>query len=171
MREELTDGFKSAFRGHPSGVTIITADDGTGPAGLTMSSVASVSVEPPVLSFSVSTRKGSASTVLHSASLLVHLLDVSNVDLAHTFAQPGSPRFGADMRWSPLPTGEPWLEEVPTALRCEPIAATEIGDSTIVTARVVEIIAGTMPASRPLVHYNRTFFDLGQGIPIDTDPR
>jgi hypothetical protein len=39
------DEFKSAFRNHPAGVAVITADAGYGPVGLTATSVISVSAE------------------------------------------------------------------------------------------------------------------------------
>ena len=44
----ITDAYKSAFRGHPAGVAVITAEGPDGPTGLTASSVASVAIDPPV---------------------------------------------------------------------------------------------------------------------------
>ncbi len=41
------DDFKSAFRNHPAGVSVVTADPGDGPVGLTATSVISVSANPP----------------------------------------------------------------------------------------------------------------------------
>ncbi|WP_330257525.1 flavin reductase family protein [Nocardia sp. NBC_00565] len=54
--------FRSAFRGHPGGVSLITADTGR-PVALTATSVASVSVDPPALTFSVSEQSSSAPTL------------------------------------------------------------------------------------------------------------
>lgn len=43
------DDFKAIFRGHPGGVSLITTDAGDGPVALTATSVASISVDPPLL--------------------------------------------------------------------------------------------------------------------------
>ncbi|WP_219420091.1 flavin reductase family protein [Pseudonocardia nigra] len=104
---------RTAFRSHPTGVAVITATDGRGvPAGLTASSVASVSLEPPAIVFSIA--PGSAApAVLGAASFLVHLLDSGNAALARRFATPGADRFGPATLWSRLPTGELLLERVP----------------------------------------------------------
>lgn len=48
------DTFKAAFRMHPAGVAVITTDSGDRPAAMTVSSLASVSTEPPMVVFSLS---------------------------------------------------------------------------------------------------------------------
>ena len=53
------DEFKAAFRGHPAGVAVITADAG-GPVALTATSVSSVSADPPLLIFSISAQSSAA---------------------------------------------------------------------------------------------------------------
>ena len=68
----IADAYKSAFRGHPAGVAVITAEGPDGPTGLTASSVASVAVDPPVLVFSLSTNSGSAGVVLGAPLFVVH---------------------------------------------------------------------------------------------------
>ncbi|MFF3601755.1 flavin reductase, partial [Kitasatospora indigofera] len=70
----MIDQFKAAFRRHPAGVAVITAEGPDGPVGLTASSVSSVSAEPPVLVFSVTTKAGSAGHVLAATTCIVHLL-------------------------------------------------------------------------------------------------
>ena len=62
------DELKALFRGHPAGVAVITADDGTGPVGMTASSVFSVSVAPPLVVFSASALSSSTPTLRHTCS-------------------------------------------------------------------------------------------------------
>ena len=57
------DEFKAAFRQHPSGIAVITADAGSGPVAMTASSVFSVSADPPVLVFSVSAMSSAAPSI------------------------------------------------------------------------------------------------------------
>ena len=56
----VTKSFLTAFRQHPAGVAIVTGDPGTGPVALTVSSLISVSVEPPTVAFSLSEASSSA---------------------------------------------------------------------------------------------------------------
>ena len=69
----VVDEFKDAFRGHPAGVAIITAMGPSGPVGLTASSVASVSAQPPMLAFSLASAEGSAGVILDADTIVVHL--------------------------------------------------------------------------------------------------
>ena len=103
----LTEGFKSAFGQHPAGIAIITVAGPEGPVGLTASSVSSISADPPILGFSLQAKRGSAAVVATADSFIVHFLDSDNVELARSFAISGAPRFGEDMAWETLPTGEP----------------------------------------------------------------
>src|SRR5690606_29139783 len=107
--EHVGEAFKAAFAHQPAGVAIITARGPGGPVGLTASSVSSVSAVPPILGFSLQARQGSAALLAEADSFLVHLLDAENLDLARSFAVSGAPRFGTDMPWEYLETGEPRL--------------------------------------------------------------
>ncbi|WNY34866.1 flavin reductase family protein [Curtobacterium flaccumfaciens] len=113
----IADAYKSAFRGHPAGVAVITAEGPDGPTGLTASSVASVAVDPPVLVFSLSTNSGSAGVVLGAPIFVVHLVDSLGVALAKRFASTGSPA-ADDPIWGTLPSGDRYL---PSAARCPPL--------------------------------------------------
>lgn len=160
--------FKAAFGGHPAGVSIITADIGTGPVGITASSVASVSAEPPILAFSLASQKGSAAAIAVADSLVVHLLTASDVGLARAFASPTTERFTGAMVWTRLDTGEPLLMHAGFALRCQVLSRTAAGSSLLVAAAVVEVIAPESPGE-PLVYHQRGYHGLGgQGLPTES---
>lgn len=158
---DLTEGFKAAFRGHPAAVAIITAQTPEGPVGLTASSVASVSVAPPALSFSVTKSDGSAGGVLGADSFLVHLLGEEHAELAQSFAVSGSARFTADQGWGALATGEPHLAGAPVALRARAVQVVPSGSSRLVLAEIVEIHAG--PERERLIYQDRRFHTLAAG--------
>jgi len=50
----MTEHFREAFRRHPAGVAVITADPGDRPVAMTVSSLISVSAAPPIVAFSLS---------------------------------------------------------------------------------------------------------------------
>lgn len=150
------DRYRLAFRSHPGGLAIISADTGSGPAGILSSSVASVAMEPPSLSFTISTSTASAQVVRSADTFVVHLLDSADLALARVFATPGSVRFGDDMRWRRLPTGEPYLVETRTRLRCRAVGHVDVGPSAIVVGEVLDIDI-TESGALPLVYVNRAF--------------
>ncbi|OIH94570.1 flavin reductase family protein [Curtobacterium sp. MCBA15_001] len=154
----VADAYKAAFRGHPAGVAVITAEGPDGPTGLTASSVASVAVDPPVLVFSLSTGSGSAGTILGAPLFVVHLMDSHGVALAKRFASTGSPA-ADDPVWGTLPSGDRYLPSAAAVLRCRPLSTTPIGSSTVVVAEVLDIVLGA-DRGEPLVYHNREFHSL-----------
>jgi len=157
----MTQDFKTAFGGHPAGVAIITAGSVTGPVGITASSVASVSAEPPVLAFSLAAQTGSAAAIAVADTVIVHLLTTDDLDLARTFASPTTERFTAAMDWIALETGEPLLRHGGYALRTRILSRTDVGNSLLLAAAVEDIIA---PASlgAPLVYHQRSYHGLAE---------
>ncbi|GAA5229491.1 flavin reductase family protein [Arthrobacter cryoconiti] len=148
--------FKAAFGGHPAGISVITADIGTGPVGITASSVASVSAEPPILAFSLASQSGSAAAIAVADSLVVHLLTAADLELARAFASASSERFTSSMLWTRLETGEPLLMHAGFALRCQVLSRTPAGGSLLVAASVVEIISPDI-IGEPLVYHSRAY--------------
>ncbi|MHA7210038.1 flavin reductase family protein [Arthrobacter sp. MDT1-65] len=154
------DLFKDAFRTHPAGIAVITAEGPDGPVGLTASSVSSVSAEPPVLAFSVSTASSSAAALVRADTLVVHLLGADQLDTAQLFATRGADRFGGAVAWRPLPSGEPLLVDAPWALRCRILHRLPVGGSMILAAEVLSIERSRPDAAAPLVYHNRSYHRL-----------
>lgn len=160
---EVSELFKSAFRGHPAGVAIVTATGPDGAAGLTASSVASVAVDPPTLAFSVTSGR-SASVIAAAQTIVVHLVSADQLELVRTFANPASPRFTETMDWEVLPTGEPLLREAQWALRCEIVHRAALGSSVLLAAEVLDI-RSSASSSAPLVYHNREFHTVFKSVP------
>ncbi|MHA7190195.1 flavin reductase family protein [Arthrobacter sp. MDT2-16] len=154
------DLFKDAFRAHPAGIAVLTAQGPDGPVGLTASSVSSVSAEPPVLTFSVSTASSSAAALVRADTLLVHLLGADQLRIARLFATRGADRFGGAVAWQSLPSGEPLLTDAPWALRCRILHRLPVGGSMILAAEVVSIEQRGHDDAAPLVYHNRSYHRL-----------
>ncbi|WP_309082252.1 flavin reductase family protein [Zhihengliuella sp.] len=153
--------FRRAFRSHPAGISIVTAmvpasDDGApaGPVGITASSVASVAVDPAVLSFSVSGGR-SARRLLEADHVVVHLVAAEQLDAVQAFATPGAERF-AEGEWYRTADGDPVLAGVPWALRCRILERLPIGGSVLVAAEVLEVLEGAGEGT-PLVYRDGAF--------------
>jgi flavin reductase (DIM6/NTAB) family NADH-FMN oxidoreductase RutF len=159
------EDFKAAFRNHPAGVTIITAQGPSGPVGLTASSVFSVSVDPPLLVFSLSGQSSSSAAILEAGSVVVHLLGADQIDLAKTFATAGIDRFENASTWSRLITGEPVLPRANAWLRGTIVNEMSAGDSTVVAVQVLQVNISSGAErhgqqARPLVYHNRSWHSL-----------
>ncbi|RJK95457.1 flavin reductase family protein [Vallicoccus soli] len=146
------DLFRAVFRGHPAGVVVVTADAGDGPAGFTATSLASVSLDPPLLSFALA-RTASAWPALRDAgTVVVNFLDARHQHVARTFAASGVDRFAPPTRWFRLPSGEPALSEAPVRVRAAVEARHAAGDHTIVVARALG--AALERREPPLVYHD-----------------
>lgn len=160
-----SDDFKAAFRNHPAGVAVITADPGSGPVGLTATSVASVSTNPPLLVFSLSAHSSTGPAVNAAETVVVHFLEDKHLELAKTFATSGIDRFADASIWSRLTTGEPFLPAVSTWMRGKIVNRMEAGDSTIIAVEILDVRVPasdtpTTAPSSPLVYHNRTWHAL-----------
>lgn len=164
------DDFRFAFRSHPAGVAIVTADAGDGPVAMTVSSVASVSIDPPTLVFSASALSSSTPTILKAETVVVHMLAADQVALAKLGAQRGVDRFGPDVEWGRLPTGEPYY---PGAhwLRGRVVQRVDANGSTLILVEPIESKQHGEDVDRepiPLVYHNRRWHTLSDRSSLPT---
>lgn len=170
--DSLSSGdFKAAFRNHAAGVSLITADDGSGPVALTATSVISVSADPPLFVFSVSAQSSSSATITSSDTVVVHLLEADQLELAQLGATSGIDRFAQAPEWSRLVTGEPVFHAAPVWIRGRIISRMDAGTSTVIAVHALQSNVsegGNVPTGdadspepAPLVYHNRTWHRLG----------
>lgn len=158
------DEFKTAFRNHPGGVAVITADIGNGPVGLTATSVISASVAPNILAFSVSEHSSSTPTILRADTVVIHLIGAEQVEIAKLCATSGIDRFADESIWTELPSGEPYFPAAAAWIRGRVVNSMAAGGSSIVAVEALEaspsLSAGT-DLPKPLVYHNRAWHVLG----------
>ncbi|MFI5628596.1 flavin reductase family protein [Streptomyces sp. NPDC051664] len=152
------DRFKQAFRRYPAGVVVVTADAGHGPVGFTATSLASLSLDPPLVSFGIGTTTSSWPHIERADTAVVNFLGAEQRALATTFATSGIDRFAAPTGWRRLPQGEPVLDGVAGWLRLEIVQTVPAGDHRIVIARVVD--SWLDEGRGPLLFHNGTYHTL-----------
>jgi flavin reductase (DIM6/NTAB) family NADH-FMN oxidoreductase RutF len=151
--------FVGVFRHHPAGVTVITLDSALGPVGFTATSVVSISVEPPLLSFAISSKSSCWPPVERSSSVVINLLTADQHHVARRFSARGIDRFGTPTRWRRLSSGEPILTESAAWLRCRIIERVEAGDHRVVIALATD--GCTARGAMPLVYHDGEYSTLG----------
>ncbi|MDO4253000.1 MAG: flavin reductase family protein [Rothia sp. (in: high G+C Gram-positive bacteria)] len=158
--------FRETFAAQAAGVAIITASCQDGqPAGLTISSLSSVSADPPMVAFSFQNRSGSAAKIAEAPSFLIHLVSGENVGLAQRFAISKYPKFADPSSWDRLPTGEPLLHGIGRVFRVEPVSVVEADPALVYLARVTDFVRHDLEAT-PVVYHARKFHQLGDNYEI-----
>src|SRR3954469_8180667 len=101
--------FRNALGSYATGVTIITAADADGKlAGLTCNSFTSVSLNPPLVLWSLVIYSQSMSVFQNASHFAVNVLGASQQHLAAQFAVSSADKF-AEVKWKPGLGGAPVL--------------------------------------------------------------
>ncbi|MCE4946610.1 flavin reductase family protein [Streptomyces noursei] len=148
---------RSVFRQHAAGVAVITAF-GDKPVGFTATSLNSVSLDPPLVSFGIGTSNSCWPVIAQAEYVGVHLLAADQRELGATFARSGADRFAASTAWQPGPNGVPLLDGVLGRLVCRIVARMPAAGHRIVVA---EALTGrTSGPGRPLLYHDGGFHHL-----------
>ena len=126
--------FRDALGAFATGVAFVTTVVEGEPAGLIVNSLASVSLEPALVSFCASRTSITWSRMRGAGRLGVNILASRHEPFVRRAAPAGADRF-AGLRWR-LVRGVPLLTDALAALECEVEAEHRAGDHWIVVARV-----------------------------------
>jgi flavin reductase (DIM6/NTAB) family NADH-FMN oxidoreductase RutF len=141
-----------------SGLTIVTSPGpGSGtPAGFTCQSFASLSLDPPLVTFSVARTSTTWPRIEPSGVFCVNILTTGQEALCRSFAVRGSDKF-AGVQWTPGPaTGSPVLPGSLAWADCTLEAVHPGGDHWIVVGRV-RAVGTAEPDAAPLLFYRSLF--------------
>ena len=145
------DEFKACFRLWPTGVSVVTTRDSEGRAhGVTMNSVTSVSLEPPLLLMCLRNDSETLKVLRASGIFCVNFLARGQEEISNRFAHRRPDKFqGVATHEGRL--GAPVLEGVLAALECRVEEVYPGGDHQIVLG---ELVHGTRhnPEAAPLVY-------------------
>jgi flavin reductase (DIM6/NTAB) family NADH-FMN oxidoreductase RutF len=138
-----------------TGVTIVTARDESGPAGLLALSAAHVTADPPTVLVSVDKKTSALATILSSRHFAVNYLPAGTEAVADAFSGKGglsgSDRF-VEGQWDTLTTGAPVFKEALGAFDCVIDDVIQRGDISIVIGIAV---ATRIDSSRPPLAFFR----------------
>lgn len=149
--ESLADRFREALSHWAAGVAVLAVRDDDEVLALTVSSVASVSLDPPLVLACVSGHAAILPSLLETGRFTLNLLGEDARAAAVGFAQ-GLPA----PRGSFPEDGDPVLRGALASLVCAVDAAHPGGDHRIVVGRVERIEPGDAEEA-PLVYYRRGY--------------
>jgi flavin reductase (DIM6/NTAB) family NADH-FMN oxidoreductase RutF len=144
------DEFRSILGRFASGVTVVTALDGTGrDHGLTVSAFASVSLTPPLVLCCIDHSSSIHPALAAARYLAVNILAAEQEPLARRFSAIDGDRFDG-VGYSRGRTGVAILDDVLAYVECRIVKALEGGDHTIFFA---EVESGQVRSKMPLLYY------------------
>src|SRR5215470_13081350 len=156
--------FRSAMRHLTGGVSVITAGRGRDVTGMTVTSVTSLSVDPPTLLVSINRDASSFPLIKRHGAFGVNILNADQLDIAERFAGKGGLK-GADRfagsDWVTAISGVPLLAGALAALDCEVEEIVERHSHGIVIGRVRDIRGSSRSAALAYWH--------GQYVAVEQD--
>jgi flavin reductase (DIM6/NTAB) family NADH-FMN oxidoreductase RutF len=144
------DHFRGAMRHLAGGVSVITVGRGKDISGMTVTSVSSLSVEPPTLIVSINRESSSWPLLKRHGFFGVNILTADQIDVAERFTGKGGLK-GADRfagaQWTTRVSGVPLLVGALSAIDCEAEDIIERHSHALVVGRVLDIQASQRTAA------------------------
>jgi flavin reductase (DIM6/NTAB) family NADH-FMN oxidoreductase RutF len=151
MQAKAKTDYRRALAQFATGVTVVSTRTAAGtPVGLTVNSFNSVSLDPPLVLWSLSLKASSLDAFRNGTHYSVSVLAAHQLDIAKRFAERGADRFGATA-WHAGPHDLPIIDGAVAALIVENGNCYVEGDHVILIGRVVEFDA---PGGAPLIFHD-----------------
>ena len=144
------DDLRLALGRFVTGVTIVTCRDEQGePVGLTANSFNALSLDPPLVLWSLRQASSTIAAFTNASHFAVNVLAAGQVDLSRRFAKPSSAKFDAG-EWTDGQGGAPLLAGCVAVFECRRRSHHAAGDHLLFIGEV-ERIGGS--ADTPLVYH------------------
>ncbi len=158
--------YRQAMSSLGSAVNIVTSAGASGPAGCTVSSVCSVTDEPPTLLVCINRESRNAAAFREAGALCVNIANADQQALAQRFADKAvsvEQRFGA-ATWRTLHTGAPVLDGALASLDCSIESVITVGTHDLFLCAVKALHSGSEDGDA-LIYFGRRFHRLAAGRP------
>jgi 3-hydroxy-9,10-secoandrosta-1,3,5(10)-triene-9,17-dione monooxygenase reductase component len=133
-----------------SGIVVVTATGQDGPIGFTCQSFASLSLDPPLITFAPARSSSTWPRIREVGAFCVNVLAADHQELSVGFSRSGVDKF-AGVPWQSAPSGAPILDGVSAWIDCALWNEYDGGDHTIAIGLVSDL--GADPARLPLLYY------------------
>lgn len=164
VRDVASDEFRGAMRHLAGGVSVITAGRGREITGMTVTSVSSLSVDPPTLIVSVNRDASSWPLLRRHRFFGINILAADQLEIAERFSGKGglkgAARF-AGAQWGARRSGVPLLAGELAAIDCAEQETIERHSHAIVIGRALDIQSSGQTAA--LAHWQ------GRYVAVDHD--
>src|ERR1700677_1886376 len=157
--------FRTTLGHFASGIVIIAARHEGRPVGLSIQSFASLSLDPPLVSLSVSLTSATWPVMAEEGQFCASILSADQEAICRRFAVSGADKF-AGMPWTASPrTLSPRIEGALAWVDCGIRAVHEAGDHWLIVADVLDLdhyLRADARARPPLLFYQGAFGTLSE---------
>jgi flavin reductase (DIM6/NTAB) family NADH-FMN oxidoreductase RutF len=163
------DSLRQVLGLFPTGIAVVTAKDCDGALyGVTVNSFSSVSLDPPLVLFSLNRKLHSLQAVLTAGAFAIHFLREDQRRVSARFATAASDKW-AEVRRRPGVTGSPVFETSLALLECRLYGQHDGGDHVIVVGLVTHLEADV--SRNPLVFFRGRYHTLGAEAPLHCESK
>lgn len=152
------DEFRSALGWFPTGVAVVTAGDADteNRIGMTITSFNSVSLDPPLVLFSIGKRALSLPFLIDADEYSINILGEHHQPISNRFATAKSDKWAGTeiVRHEGLPFT---LADAIVSFQCKPYAQHDGGDHMIFIGQVMRIHYQQLETARPLVFFRGNY--------------
>ena len=127
--------FRRALGQFATGVTVITTLAGDEPVAITVNSFSSVSLNPPLVSWSLRKESRNLPAFQKSEYFAIHVLAADQIELSNRFSRSAADKFGS-VDWQPGLGGAPIFAGVAAQFQCRRVAEYDGGDHSIFLGHV-----------------------------------
>lgn len=132
-----TKDLRKALGQFPTGVTVITTlDSEAGIIGVTASSFNTVSMDPPLVLWSVTKTAYSAEIFKKAEHFIVNILGKDQIDISNTCARQGEDKF-ANIEYEAGVDNCPIIKDSAAFLECKTWNVYDVGDHHIIVGEVI----------------------------------
>lgn len=157
--------YRRALGSFPTGVAIITARDANGePIGLTCNSFSSVSLEPPLVLWSMRKASKSIEHFRDTPSFAINVLAEDQDHLSQRFATSSIEKKFENVAWTPGSMDLPLIDHCVARFQCTTYAKHDAGDHIIFIGRVEQF--EVVREDNSLVFYKGAYMMLAQSLRI-----
>jgi len=147
--------FRNALGNFATGVTIVTARSRGGePLGLTANSFNSVSLDPPLVLFSLNRKSYSLQSFEEAGNFAINVLRDDQQDISRLFAQAQTDKW-LGLEFETWESGAPILKHALAVFDCTTHAVHDGGDHLIFIGRVLKYAHD--PAGKPLLYFRGSY--------------
>lgn len=128
--------YRQALGQFATGVTVVAAQGDKGPVAVTANSFSSVSLEPPLVLWSLRNQSSSMDAFRAASHFAISVLAADQIEVANHFARAGSDKFGT-YAWSEGTGGAPVIEGAAAQFECRKVSEHDGGDHIIIIGQVL----------------------------------
>ncbi len=168
------DRYREVMGHFATGISVVTALEGSRPHGITVNAFSSVSLEPALVMVALDRRRYITPIVRDAGRYAVNVLGADQQALSDCFAHapvsPGREAF-CGATWQPGPTGLPLIASSIATLECTIVETFSAGDHDLFIGRVDSLEQHDEDIA-PLLYYRRRYLRIERGAdsPVEGKP-